>query len=129
MPSATACPAKAIECLTPLHGDSPDSGVPYLVEATMKRSPYYRPCLGWPAFLTTIRWIRTTLIVVGFGVGGCKDYGTLTESPTGERADGAERFSRSSGGVRSGYIVGRDGSPLKVTFDLQGELAILEGDI
>lgn len=33
------------------------------------------------------------------------------------------------GEVRTGYIMGRDGKPIKVTFEVQGELAIFEGDI
>lgn len=36
---------------------------------------------------------------------------------------------RAAGEVRTGWITGRDGSPMQVRYDVQGELAIWNGDI
>ncbi|GAB1343038.1 hypothetical protein MASR1M101_21650 [Gemmatimonas sp.] len=44
------------------------------------------------------------------------------------RAPGAEGYAQ-RGPVRSGWIVGRDGKPARIAYEVQGELAIWQGDI
>jgi N-acetylneuraminic acid mutarotase len=68
------------------------------------------------------------LTLVSFGLTGCRDE----SSPTGiDPSDGGSESEAipSSGDLRTGYIRGRDGTPVKIRFRVRGEFAIFQGDI
>jgi N-acetylneuraminic acid mutarotase len=68
------------------------------------------------------------LTMFSFGLVGCRDE----SSPTGvDPSDGGSESATvpSSGGMRTGYIRGRDGKPLEIKFEVRGEVGYMEGDI
>jgi hypothetical protein len=75
--------------------------------------------------------LTVALITSAFALTSCRDDWTPTGSPpgpNGEGGRGAEGF-QFPGEVRTGYIRGPRGNPVKVTFEVHGGQAILEGDI
>jgi N-acetylneuraminic acid mutarotase len=67
------------------------------------------------------------LAAFGLGLVGCSDERSVT-NPTVNAPATVEGF-KSLGELRTGYIYGRDRRPLKVTFAVHGELAVIDGDI
>jgi hypothetical protein len=72
--------------------------------------------------------LMVAVLVGVFALTSCGE-GRAPTSPSAVEKSGTTEGYQSPGPVRSGYIVGRDRNPLKVTYEVQGEIAVIEGDI
>jgi N-acetylneuraminic acid mutarotase len=73
--------------------------------------------------------LAVALALCAFGLTSCGGESTPTGASTPVGAGASAEGYPSPGELRTGYIIGRDGRPTKVTFEVHDELAIIEGDI
>jgi PKD repeat protein len=83
-----------------------------------------------------MRFRGLPLLLVGFTLTSCHDQATAPAAPdlrppeAGPTVEArqAEGY-RTPGPVRTGWILGRNGTPMQITYEIQSGLAIWEGDI
>lgn len=61
-------------------------------------------------------------------LGACRDSAPGPESPALRAADQTEGY-KTVGEIRQGWVLGYDGEPIQITFEIHGGRAIFEGDI